>query len=829
MKFSFDGGTYADYPAGGFTTTTTGDHTVSAQNAAGCVSGDATKTVNAQPSTPDAPTLSIVQPTCSDATATITVTSSTTGLKFSFDGGAYADYPAGGFTTTTTGDHTVSAQNAAGCVSGDATKTVNAQPSTPDAPTLSIVQPTCSDATATITVTSSTTGLKFSFDGGTYADYPAGGFTTTTTGDHTVSAQNAAGCVSGDATKTVNAQPSTPDAPTLSIVQPTCSDATATITVTSSTTGLKFSFDGGTYADYPAGGFTTTTTGDHTVSAQNAAGCVSGDATKTVNAQPSTPDAPTLSIVQPTCSDATATITVTSSTTGLKFSFDGGTYADYPAGGFTTTTTGDHTVSAQNAAGCVSGDATKTVNAQPSTPDAPTLSIVQPTCSDATATITVTSSTTGLKFSFDGGTYADYPAGGFTTTTTGDHTVSAQNAAGCVSGDATKTVNAQPSTPDAPTLSIVQPTCSDATATITVTSSTTGLKFSFDGGTYADYPAGGFRTTTTGDHTVSAQNAAGCVSGDATKTVNVQPSTPDAPTLSIVQPTCSDATATITVTSSTTGLKFSFDGGTYADYPAGGFTTTTTGDHTVSAQNAAGCVSGDATKTVNAQPSTPDAPTLSIVQPTCSDATATITVTSSTTGLKFSFDGGTYADYPAGGFTTTTTGDHTVSAQNAAGCVSGDATKTVNAQPSTPDAPTLSIVQPTCSDATATITVTSSTTGLKFSFDGGTYADYPAGGFTTTTTGDHTVSAQNAAGCVSGDATKTVNAQPSTPDAPTLSIVQPTCSDATATITVTSSTTGLNFSFDGGTYADYPAGGFTTTTTARSYSKCSKRSRMRIG
>ncbi|MGN6248644.1 MAG: hypothetical protein ACTHNG_09815, partial [Ginsengibacter sp.] len=82
----------------------------------------------AQPSTPEAPTLSIVQPTCSNATATITVTSTTTGLLFSFDGGAYAAYPSGGYTTTTTGDHTVSVQNEAGCVSGNATETVNEAP-----------------------------------------------------------------------------------------------------------------------------------------------------------------------------------------------------------------------------------------------------------------------------------------------------------------------------------------------------------------------------------------------------------------------------------------------------------------------------------------------------------------------------------------------------------------------------------------------------------------------------------------------------------------------------------------------------------------------------
>src|SRR6185312_10654547 len=179
------------YPSGGYTVTTTGNHTVSVQNTTGCTSTNASVSVNAQPGTPDAPTLSIVQPTCNTATATITVTSTTTDLLFSLDGGAYAAYPSGGYTVTTTGNHTVSVQNATGCTSTNASVSVNAQPGTPDAPTLSIVQPTCNTATATITVTSTTTDLLFSLDGGAYAAYPSGGYTVTTAGDSRISVQNA--------------------------------------------------------------------------------------------------------------------------------------------------------------------------------------------------------------------------------------------------------------------------------------------------------------------------------------------------------------------------------------------------------------------------------------------------------------------------------------------------------------------------------------------------------------------------------------------------------------------------------------------------------------
>src|SRR6185437_9236946 len=146
------------------------------QLSTGCISSATSGTMNAQPGTPVVPTTSVTQPTCSDATATITVTSATTGLTFSFDGGAYGAYPSTGYTTTTTGNHTLSVKNESGCMSGNATATVNAQPSGPSVPSVTVIQPTCSSSEATITVTSGTTGLTFSFDGSAYQSYPPGGF-----------------------------------------------------------------------------------------------------------------------------------------------------------------------------------------------------------------------------------------------------------------------------------------------------------------------------------------------------------------------------------------------------------------------------------------------------------------------------------------------------------------------------------------------------------------------------------------------------------------------------------------------------------------------------
>src|SRR6202008_2049614 len=141
-------------PAGGYTVAS-GPHTLTAQNASGCISAVTNITVNAQPPTPAAPTVNVTQPTCTVATGTITITSATAGLTFSLDGGAYAAYPAGGYTVAS-GPHTLTAQNASGCISAVTNITVNAQPPTPAAPTVNVTQPTCAAPDGTITITSAT-------------------------------------------------------------------------------------------------------------------------------------------------------------------------------------------------------------------------------------------------------------------------------------------------------------------------------------------------------------------------------------------------------------------------------------------------------------------------------------------------------------------------------------------------------------------------------------------------------------------------------------------------------------------------------------------------
>ncbi|WP_218160704.1 DUF6923 family protein, partial [Arsenicibacter rosenii] len=207
-----------------------------------------------------------------------------------------------------------------------------------------------------------------------------------------------------------------------------------------------------------------------------------------------------------------------------------------------------------------SNDGTRCMNAPPpcQAPARPDGFVTQPGCATTTGTISLTAPTgTGIAYSLNGGDYQTDTQ--FMGLVPGSYTVTARNVqTNCVSVVNKFTVTAAPAVPSAPTVDVVQPTCSLSTGTMTVMAPASGVEYSFDNG--ASYQSGSSKSgLVSGVYLVKVRSlASGCESDLVSVTVNGAPAVPSAPTVSVVQPTCFLSTGAITVTAPASGVEYSF-------------------------------------------------------------------------------------------------------------------------------------------------------------------------------------------------------------------------------------------------------------------------------
>ncbi len=264
-----------------------------------------------------------------------------------------------------------------------------------------------------------------------------------------------------------------------------------------------------------------------------------------------------------------------------------------------------------------------------------------------------------------------------------------------------------------------------------------------------------------GNYNLTAKNSSGCISAITTVTVNAQPATPAAPTATVTaQPSCTISTGTITITAPAgTGITYSTDGVTYTN-TTGVFSGMASGNYNLTAKNSSGCISAITTVTVNAQPATPAAPTITAGGSTTFCAGGTVTLTSSAGTSYLWSTGATTAS-----ISPTTSGSYSVQVTNGSGCQSASSAAivvTVNALPATPTATVTT--QPSCTVSTGTITITAPAgAGITYSTDGVAYTN-TTGVFSGMASGNYNLTAKNSSGCISGITTVTVNAQPMSPN-----------------------------------------------------------------
>jgi hypothetical protein len=155
----------------------------------------------------------------------------------------------------------------------------------------------------------------------------------------------------------------------------------------------------------------------------------------------------------------------------------------------------------------------------------------------------------------------------------------------------TQTVNAQPSIPSVPVTSVTQPNCSTATGTITVTSPSSGVTYSFDNGTTYQATATSNALSSATYQVVVKHNTSGCASTATATMIDPQPITPVAPTFTYVAANCANTTGSITISAPlAAGMTYSVNGSDYSN-TTGTFTGLGLGLHVVSAKSSAGCLS----------------------------------------------------------------------------------------------------------------------------------------------------------------------------------------------------------------------------------------------
>ena len=783
--YSIDGTNFQASPA--FSSVSPNTYTLTVKDAGGC-SSSSSITVNTAPSAPPVPTADVVDPTCTVATGTITVTAPLGAqYTYSIDGTNFQASPT--FSSVSPNTYTLTVKDAGGC-SSSSSITVNTAPSAPPVPTADVVDPTCTVATGTITVTAPLGAqYTYSIDGTNFQASPT--FSSVSPNTYTLTVKDAGGC-SSSSSITVNTAPSAPPVPTADVVDPTCTVATGTITVTAPLGAqYTYSIDGTNFQASPA--FSSVSPNTYTLTVKDAGGC-SSSSSITVNTAPSAPPVPTADVVDPTCTVATGTITVTAPLGAqYTYSIDGTNFQASPA--FSSVSPNTYTLTVKDAGGC-SSSSSITVNTAPSAPPVPTADVVDPTCTVATGTITVTAPLGAqYTYSIDGTNFQASPT--FSSVSPNTYTLTVKDAGGC-SSSSSITVNTAPSAPPVPTADVVDPTCTVATGTITVTAPLGAqYTYSIDGTNFQASPA--FSSVSPNTYTLTVKDAGGC-SSSSSITVNTAPSAPPVPTADVVDPTCTVATGTITVTAPLGAqYTYSIDGTNFQASPA--FSSVSPNTYTLTVKDAGGC-SSSSSITVNTAPSAPPVPTADVVDPTCTVATGTITVTAPLGAqYTYSIDGTNFQASPA--FSSVSPNTYTLTVKDAGGC-SSSSSITVNTAPSAPPVPTADVVDPTCTVATGTITVTAPLGAqYTYSIDGTNFQASPT--FSSVSPNTYTLTVKDAGGC-SSSSSITVNTAPSAPPVPTADVVDPTCTVATGTITVTAPLGAqYTYSIDGTNFQASPA------------------------
>ncbi len=217
-------------------------------------------------------------------------------------------------------------------------------------------------------------------------------------------------------------------------------------------------------------------------------------------------------------------------------------------------------------------------------------------------------------------------------------------------------------TPNTPTVTTTTADCSVSNGSITVTSPA-GVTYSIDGANYVSSNV--FSGLSSGNYNVTVKNTTtGCVSTVTIAQVGIGGVLPSAPNVTALAPVdCATTNGILTVND--TASQYSYDNG--VTWSTSNVASLPPGDYLVVIKNAAGCISAASAVTIPTANGFPATPTLVIVQPDCTHATGSITVTDIQSAYSFD-NGATWIS--SNSISNLSAGTYSVLTKNALGCSS---------------------------------------------------------------------------------------------------------------------------------------------------------------
>jgi gliding motility-associated-like protein/uncharacterized repeat protein (TIGR01451 family) len=472
----------------------------------------------------------------------------------------------------------------------------------PVAPQLSLVQPTCSTASGSITITAPLlAGFLYSVDGISFAN-ASGVFSGLSAGTYNVYIKSPNGCVSASTQAVLNAQPLTPATPSLSVVQPTCSNGAGKITVSSPrNAGYRFSINGVDFSD-STGVFTNLLPGTYTVSVKEMGGCISGITTAVIEQNPLVPAAPVVAVTQPACPSQTGSITITSPVgTGYTYSLDGNTFINQ-TGVFTSLVPATYSIYVKNADGCVSAATAATINLPVVNEPKLTITAAGSTqiCSGGSVVLTA-----GEAESYQWYKYGIALAGAqsqtYTAISEGVFTVSRRSNTGCLSQQSEGILVTVAQQPTQPVLYAERRSICAGDSAVLIAGTPAPLQWFRDGVLIDGENDYTLVVKRTGVYTVKSVSTLGCTSLQSNPVLLQVLDRPDQPSVELIQPDCFNRGIIKIKSPLASGYLYSIDGVTYTN-TSGSFIGMADGTYHVAVKAANGCVSKHTQVTIQSTP-----------------------------------------------------------------------------------------------------------------------------------------------------------------------------------------------------------------------------------